>query len=51
MQGIKILEPTEQRVVIQRWGLDRRTPLTRAEIALQMEGFPIEFRSIWLEAL
>jgi RNA polymerase primary sigma factor len=36
MQRIKILEPSEQRVVIRRWGLDRSPPLTRAEIAEQM---------------
>jgi|AntAceMinimDraft_5_1070358.scaffolds.fasta_scaffold00009_42 RNA polymerase sigma factor (sigma-70 family) len=37
MQRIKILEPSEQRVVIRRWGLDKSPPLTRAEIAEQME--------------
>jgi RNA polymerase sigma factor (sigma-70 family) len=36
MQRIKILEPSEQRVVIRRWGLDQSPPLTRAEIAEQM---------------
>ena len=36
MQRLKILEPSEQRVVIRRWGLDQSPPLTRAEIAHQM---------------
>lgn len=36
MQRLKILEPSEQRVVIRRWGLDQSQPLTRAEIAQQM---------------
>jgi RNA polymerase sigma factor (sigma-70 family) len=36
MQRIQILEPSEQRVVIRRWGLDQSPPLTRAEIAQQM---------------
>ncbi|MCB1703907.1 MAG: hypothetical protein KDI17_03540 [Halioglobus sp.] len=36
MQRLKILEPSEQRVVIRRWGLDHSPPLTRAEIAQQM---------------
>ena len=36
MQSLKILEPSEQRVVIRRWGLDHSPPLTRAEIAQQM---------------
>lgn len=36
MQRLKILEPSEQRVVIRRWGLDQSPALTRAEIAQQM---------------
>jgi RNA polymerase sigma factor (sigma-70 family) len=36
MQRMKILEPSEQRVVIRRWGLDQSPALTRAEIAQQM---------------
>ena len=26
-------------------------PVTRGAIALQMEGYPIEFRNVWLEPL
>tara|TARA_B110000503_G_scaffold140532_1_gene231657 strand:- start:12749 stop:14029 length:1281 start_codon:yes stop_codon:yes gene_type:complete len=36
MKRLSILEPSEQRVVIRRWGLDKSVPLTRAEIAAQM---------------
>lgn len=37
MQRIKDLAPSEQGVVISRWGLDSKVPLTRAEIAEQMQ--------------
>jgi RNA polymerase sigma factor (sigma-70 family) len=37
MQSIKILAPLEQRIVIQRWGLNQSTPLTRAQIAEQLQ--------------
>lgn len=37
MQRLGILEPSEQRVVIRRWGLDASPPLTRAEIAVQLQ--------------
>ncbi|MEZ5502397.1 MAG: sigma-70 family RNA polymerase sigma factor [Halioglobus sp.] len=37
MQRLKILEPSEQRVVIRRWGLDQAPALSRAEIAEQMQ--------------
>lgn len=33
MQSIRILEPSEQRLIIQRRGLDHGAPRTRAEIA------------------
>ncbi len=51
MQSIKILEPTEQRVVIQRWGLDRGAPRTRAEIAVQMEVSTEWVRQLEVSAL
>ncbi|HKB57695.1 MAG TPA: family 16 glycoside hydrolase [Lacunisphaera sp.] len=28
-----------------------KLPVSAGNIALQMEGFPIEFRNVWLEAL
>lgn len=37
MQRIKVLAPLEQGVVISRWGLNRELPLTRGEIAAQMQ--------------
>jgi RNA polymerase sigma factor (sigma-70 family) len=37
MQRLGILEPSERRVVIRRWGLDAGPPLTRAEIASQLQ--------------
>lgn len=37
MQRLAILEPLEQRIVIRRWGLDEGPPLTRAEVAVQMQ--------------
>jgi len=37
MQRLGILEPSERRVVIRRWGLDASPPLTRAEIASQLQ--------------
>lgn len=37
LQRLGILEPSERRVVIRRWGLDAGPPLTRAEIALQLQ--------------
>jgi RNA polymerase sigma factor (sigma-70 family) len=37
MQRLSILEPSEQRVVIRRWGLDAGPPLTRAQIASQLK--------------
>lgn len=37
MQSIHILEPLEQRIVIQRWGLNQAIPLTRAQIAEQLQ--------------
>jgi len=51
MQGIKILEPTEQRVVIERWGLDRGAPRTRAEIAVQMQVSTEWVRQLEVSAL
>jgi RNA polymerase sigma factor (sigma-70 family) len=36
LSEIRCLDPAEQQVVIQRWGLRQGTPLTRAEIADQM---------------
>jgi DNA-directed RNA polymerase sigma subunit (sigma70/sigma32) len=51
MQSIQILEPSEQRVVIQRWGLDRGAPRTRAEIAVQMEVSTEWVRQLEVSAL
>ena len=51
MQSIKILEPTEQRVVIERWGLDRGAPRTRAEIAVQMHVSTEWVRQLEVSAL
>ncbi len=51
MQSIRILEPTEQRVVIQRWGLDRGDPRTRAEIAVQMDVSTEWVRQLEVSAL
>jgi len=51
MQSISILEPTEQRVVIQRWGLDRGAPRTRAEIAVQMQVSTEWVRQLEVSAL
>lgn len=51
MQSIKILEPSEQRVVIQRWGLDKGAPRTRAEIAVQMEVSTEWVRQLEVSAL
>jgi RNA polymerase sigma factor (sigma-70 family) len=51
MQSIRILEPTEQRVVIQRWGLDRGAPRTRAEIAVQMQVSTEWVRQLEVSAL
>ena len=36
MERIAILEPAEQRVVVNRWGLQQSLPLSRADIARQM---------------
>jgi len=51
MQSIRVLEPTEQRVVIQRWGLDRGAPRTRAEIAMQMQVSTEWVRQLEVSAL
>tara|TARA_R110002072_G_scaffold95250_2_gene210089 strand:- start:16304 stop:17596 length:1293 start_codon:yes stop_codon:yes gene_type:complete len=51
MQSIKILEPLEQRVVIRRWGLDREDPLTRAEIANQLQVSTEWVRQLEVSAL
>jgi len=51
MQSIRILEPSEQRVVIQRWGLDKGAPRTRAEIAVQMEVSTEWVRQLEVSAL
>lgn len=51
MQSIRILEPTEQRVVIERWGLDRGAPRTRAEIAVQMQVSTEWVRQLEVSAL
>ena len=51
MQSIHILEPSEQRVVIQRWGLDRGAPRTRAEIAVQMDVSTEWVRQLEVSAL
>ncbi len=36
MERIAILEPAEQRVVVNRWGLQRSSPQSRADVARQM---------------
>lgn len=51
MQKIQQLEPTEQKVVIQRWGLERTPPLTRAEIAGQMQVSTEWVRQLEVSAL
>jgi RNA polymerase sigma factor (sigma-70 family) len=51
MHSIKILEPSEQRVVIQRWGLDKGVPRTRAEIAVQMDVSTEWVRQLEVSAL
>lgn len=51
MRSMKILEPSEQRVVIERWGLDRGTPRTRAEVAVQMDVSTEWVRQLEVSAL
>jgi RNA polymerase sigma factor (sigma-70 family) len=48
---IRLLTPAEQRVVIQRWGLHKEPPLTRAEIANKMSLSSERIRQLELSAL
>jgi RNA polymerase sigma factor (sigma-70 family) len=51
MQRLGILEPSERRVVIRRWGLDAGPALTRAEIAAQLQVSAEWVRQLEISAL